>query len=289
MDNPNYLNTPNENASKPFPYLVREVAQGRSTPRDPGFHLMHWHDDIQFLYVAEGSIRLQTLQDTTLVQAGEAIFINQRVVHLVVSSDDSHYFNLLFPANLLQFYPGCPANDDIAAVLDAKRLPICPLSVTQDWCRPALQLLEELAGFTRQKPIYYTYEVLLRLFQLLLLLRQHCQLSPGPAPNVEVERTRCMLQYIAAHYAEDISLESLAQSACCSKSSCLHAFQHCMQTTPYKYLLDYRLQQAASQLRHTTEPIGNIATAVGFHQFSLFGKYFKARTGYTPTEYRRKK
>ena len=99
-------------------------------------------------------------------------------------------------------------------------------------------------------------------------------------------RTRRILQYIAAHYAEDITLDALAACANCSKSACLRAFRATLQTTPYKYLIEYRLEQAALLLRQTNAPVAAIAEAVGFHHVSLFGKSFKAKTSETPKAYR---
>ena len=128
----------------------------------------------------------------------------------------------------------------------------------------------------------------MRLLALVLLLRAHAPLEHGKAAeDSNTLRTKQILRYIAAHYAEDITLEDLAQSAHCSKSACLRAFRLLMKTTPYKYLIEYRLEQAALLLRQTQTPIGEIAEAVGFHQFSLFGKSFKRMTGQTPKEYRK--
>lgn len=92
-------------------------------------------------------------------------------------------------------------------------------------------------------------------------------------------RMQKFLQYISEHYGEDISLDGLAARANVSKSECLRCFKASMQTTPYKYLTEYRLAKAAELLRSTDEPIGHIADSVGFHQISHFGKCFKEKTG----------
>ena len=49
--------------------------------RNPGFQVMHWHEDLQFIYVLDGIIEVRTLDDVVRIQAGEAIFINKNVVH----------------------------------------------------------------------------------------------------------------------------------------------------------------------------------------------------------------
>ena len=52
------------------------------------------------------------------------------------------------------------------------------------------------------------------------------------------------------------------------------AFKTSMQTTPYKYLTEYRLSKATELLKNSDEPIGNIADSVGFRQVSHFRKVF---------------
>ena len=101
-------------------------------------------------------------------------------------------------------------------------------------------------------------------------------------------RMQKFLQYINEHYGEDVSLDKLAGSANVSKSECLRCFKTSMQTTPYKYLTEYRLSKAAELLKNSDEPIGNIADSVGFRQVSHFGKCFKEKTGLSPREYRMK-
>ena len=94
------------------------------------------------------------------------------------------------------------------------------------------------------------------------------------------------LTYIETHYGSEISLDNLAKSGNVSKSECLRCFKTSMQTTPYKYIMEYRLSKAAALLKATDEPIGNIASDVGFRQISHFGKCFREKTGYSPREYR---
>ena len=96
------------------------------------------------------------------------------------------------------------------------------------------------------------------------------------------------LAYVEKHYAEEISLDRLAESANVSKSECLRCFRSSMQTTPYKYLMEYRLSRAAILLQETDEPIGEIAFRTGFHQASYFGKCFREKTGFSPRDYRRR-
>lgn len=62
-----------------------------------------------------------------------------------------------------------------------------------------------------------------------------------------------------------------------------------MQTTPYKYLTEYRLAKAAELLRSTDEPIGHIADSVGFLKSAISENALKEKTGLSPRAYRKNK
>ena len=97
---------------------------------------------------------------------------------------------------------------------------------------------------------------------------------------------RVFLQYIREHYAQAVTLEELAASAHVSKSECLRCFRQSLETTPYKYLSEFRLSKAAQLLRETDRPISEIAAEVGFQQLSHFGKCFREKAGCSPRAYR---
>ena len=46
-----FINSVNLNADTDFPFLVLDVINDRSYPKNPGFLVMHWHEDLQFIYV----------------------------------------------------------------------------------------------------------------------------------------------------------------------------------------------------------------------------------------------
>ena len=117
-------------------------------------------------------------------------------------------------------------------------------------------------------------------------MRKNIILPQNQKESVVQLRMQKILRFIEEHFSEDITLSDLSASANISKSECSRCFKISMDTTPYKYLTEYRLSKAAQLLGKTNEPVGNIAAAVGFHQMSHFGKCFKEKTGYSPKEYR---
>lgn len=283
-----YINSINLNADSDFPYLVLDVINDQSYPRNPGFQVMHWHEDLQFIYVLDGEIEIKTLDTSVQVNKGSGIFINKNVIHLVKKAFSCHYNSFIFPDYFLKFYFGSPGATFVERIVGKDELPICCFPKEMNWCKSILSALSRLAYLENRKTEFYAYEVLCLLSALWLEVCRNIQVPNGNTDTVIGIRMQKFLQYISEHYGEDISLDRLAGSANVSKSECLRCFRASMQTTPYKYLTEYRLSKAAELLKNSDEPIGNIADSVGFRQVSHFGKCFKEKTGFSPRDYRKK-
>ena len=284
LSNESYINSVNLNINTDFPYLVLNVINDKSYPRNPGFQVMHWHEDLQFIYVLDGTIEVQTLNEVVQIQAGEAVFINKNVVHYVKRLGSCHYNSFIFPAYFLEFYAGSPAKAFVDSVTLSEQFFLFHFTPAVDCHRD--DILRQLVELKENKTIYYVYEVLVRLSALWLIMRKNITIPPERKESVVNLRMQKILRYIEEHYAEDITLMDLSRSANISKSECLRCFRLSLNTTPYKYLTEFRLSKAAQLLKSTSEPIGNIASSVGFHQMSHFGKCFREKTGYSPREYR---
>lgn len=288
MNREHYINSVNLNQNTDFPYLVLNVYNGNSYPRNPGFRVMHWHEDIQFIYVLEGEIEVVTLDSRTTLHKGEGFFINKDVVHLVDKIEACHYNSFIFPDYFLRFYVGSPADKMVGQIIGKDTFPFFRIADTLE-NQSVLQALKKLSSLEQNKTAFYPYEVLSALSVLWL---EFCRIVPAAREktvkkNSQIPaRMAIFLQYIELHYKEDVSLEMLARSANVSKSECLRCFKTTLQTTPYKYLMEYRLSRAADLLKNTDQLIENIASEVGFPQVSHFGKCFREKTGLSPRAYR---
>lgn len=287
MQQYSYINSVNLKNETSFPYLVLDANSQKSNPEPPGFHVMHWHNDFQFLYVLQGEICFNTLNETKTISIGEGVFINKNVVHQIKPMSGCHYKSFIFPQHLIEFYPGSPARKYVKLVADSRQFSTFHFTKDIMWCRNALSIMRKLADLEQETSIAYEYEVLVLLVQLWLEMIKNIEITDSITENEVTLRMQIFLQYIEQHYFEDISLEELAKSANVSKSECLRCFKSTMNTTPYKYLIEYRLSQAISLLNETDLQIGVIGEQVGFHQASHFGKCFREKTGYSPREYRK--
>lgn len=109
---------------------------------------------------------------------------------------------------------------------------------------------------------------------------------PPEHMNVSSKRVRTMLNYISEHYAEELSIQTIADLICITPNYASQLFKEKTNFTFNNYLTTYRMHKAASLLRKSDMAIFMVASLVGYKDYFYFAKVFKKTTGYTPTVYR---
>jgi len=95
-------------------------------------------------------------------------------------------------------------------------------------------------------------------------------------------------EYVAAHFAEDITLDQLAQLVGTSPANFRRQFTHTFGISPGRYITTIRLNAVRKLLETTEKLVSEIAAETGFWDQSHLTKLFKRERGITPGEYRRK-
>ena len=95
-------------------------------------------------------------------------------------------------------------------------------------------------------------------------------------------------QYMEGHFAEKITVDSLAKLVNMSVSSFNRVFKKEIQVTPMDYLMELRLENSKKLLRRKEVPITEIAFRCGFNSSAHYSATFRKSCGITPTEYRKK-
>jgi AraC-like DNA-binding protein len=107
------------------------------------------------------------------------------------------------------------------------------------------------------------------------------------APHV-VRLVEDASRYMQEHLAEGIDLSSLSRVVAVSPGYLGRVFKRQMGTTPHQFLIDVRLEAAEGLLAETDLTVTQIAWRVGFASPSHLVTTFRARTGTTPLEFRRR-
>ncbi len=257
----------------------------------------HWHDEIEAGFVVEGSVVVGSGTSKATLKSGDAFFVNSGVLHSMYnpsSPDHSVFKSITFSGSVI----GGEQNSIfwqkyLMPILSDANLRSLILPVGSEHNTAVLSLLSDIWELMAQEPAHY--EILVRngLSSLLrVLLRIQEQTSDETSRNTyslrQEMRLHHMLEYIHVHYGERITLDDLASTAAISRTEVMRCFRSVIGKSPIRYLMEYRLQQAAHLLLHTENTVQKIGECCGFEDNSYFAKSFRAIYRVTPTEYRRK-
>jgi AraC-like DNA-binding protein len=102
------------------------------------------------------------------------------------------------------------------------------------------------------------------------------------------EKIKQLRSYIEEHYAEDISLEKLADLFALSMYHLCREFKRYIGQSPNEYLIRTRINNAKSLLLHAEDMnVSDIARKVGFADNTHFFAVFKKYESLSPAKYRR--
>ncbi len=97
------------------------------------------------------------------------------------------------------------------------------------------------------------------------------------------EQTRAALTYIDSHYAEDLSLKSIADFLNTSVSSLSHRFSKDLNISVYRYITEKRLSVARQHIEKG-KSLTEAAYLSGFKEYSSFFRFYKNQSGASPSK-----
>lgn len=147
-------------------------------------------------------------------------------------------------------------------------------------------LSEELSGtgYMKTYGLKTTFGKIAWFEEILLgLMEESVRLGIGSCTEL-VQRTLARLQ---EEYAQEISLEEIAQTLGVTPQYLSKIFRQETGRTFKEHLIDLRITEARRLLRGTSLSAREISYAVGYNDPNYFVRLFKKTTGLTPKEYQR--
>ena len=167
------------------------------------------------------------------------------------------------------------------------------LQILNDYCHTALlqtsihpyHILKQ-AGSTRVKIEDMTS--LARLEQMPNeICHKYCLLVKNYANPDYSRLTKEIITYIQLHLEEDLTLNNLAEHFHKNPSVLSNAFSKETGQTLTSFIHQTRIHEALRLFNTTDMSVSQVATAVGYQDFSYFSKVFSKQVGVSPREYRK--
>jgi AraC-like DNA-binding protein len=137
-------------------------------------------------------------------------------------------------------------------------------------------------GLRQKRPALEKDEALLGVMQQLLT--SHGRFDAPPAIGSEIKVIARVRDYIDGHYAQDLTLDDLAQVSGFNRHYLIRVFKKATGVTPHKYLVDVRVRAVRTMLR-SGMGLTDAALSAGFYDQSHMTHAFKSVVGITPGAY----
>lgn len=149
-----------------------------------------------------------------------------------------------------------------------------------------LRRVTELAG-SADEPAGQEARSLLRAV-LAAVVRQGGEGKVVGAGQLHARRLAPVLRGIRENPAEATSIARLAGEAGYSVDHFTRVFRQVTGVNPKEFCLRVRIERARQLLRETDMPVEAVARALSYPDVFFFSRQFKARTGYSPTQWRKR-
>lgn len=250
----------------------------------------HWHNEFEFMTVTHASVDCLIGDERINLKKGESIFINSGVVHRFESAENGSMICVVFAAELI--------SPEYTAVYEKFILPVLSSSTQyillhskSSWEMKLVEMMNALYRQAQQSDELQELRIQILATSLWELFYQNThhtlQTDERSSEKLPQARLHKMLNYIHINYDKHLTIESIAAAANISKSEALRCFHLGVQTTPVRYVIDYRLKTARRKLISTTDPISEVARSVGFKNLGYFDRVFKKEYGMNPLAFRK--
>ena len=252
---------------------------------------LHWHDEVEIIYIKKGRGRV-TLDFTSLyVEAGDIIIVSPGQLHAIGPAEDSmEYENIIFhPQILLSKQTDTCSTDYFSPLMDGT-LTIPVLYQPGDpYYKEISACVDANDEISKTNPPAYQLFIKSQLFMLFYILFNKCSSRNVQKKDYKsLEKMKLILKFVENNYMEKITIEDVAKEVNLSQSHFMKYFKNTMGTSFIDYLNEYRLTMASRLLISSDSSILDIAAEVGFDNLSYFNRSFKKRFQQTPREYRKR-
>jgi AraC-like DNA-binding protein len=235
--------------------------------------LPHWHENIEILYIVEGTITVLSDASSITANRDEIIIINSNNVHHIQTLVDvSKYYCLIIDRKFCEDF-GLYTEEIIFQRLIKDKLVVDKFN----------SIIEE---FIAQKA-FYKAEIKSAIIDLVICLYRGYTLSESPLSNKletnKIEVIKKAIRYIQSNYDKNISISDISEEAGLSKYYFCRIFKEITGYTTVRFINILRCNNAKKLLQSGKHSVEEAAFICGFDNLSYFSKTYKKHMGCLPS------
>lgn len=250
---------------------------------------VHYHQDIEFIYVLKGRISLKNGYCIYTLREGD-IFVNAgHEIHSMYSVDDAEknvvaliqistrYFSQYFPdlgKACYRTYSKRSTNPKLDHLREIMLQIILKYNIRSfNYKHECIRLMKDVIEYLDRYFNLFTFE-------------GDTVINAESMDQITTDRLSRIINYIYQNYAEKIKLEELADMEHLSMFYVSHIIKNCTGMSFREFLCFARVERSEILLLDTNQKVSQIAKAVGFSTTAYYEKYFIQWYKRTPEEHR---
>lgn len=250
-----------------------------------GYVGMHWHKEIELIWVLKGNVRIQNSHMSSITETDDLFWINGSETHGLMEGDQDNLLLVLqFNPAVLHHLTGEPLNGEFS--LDPRN----PLSLKQS--EKIRQLMARVMFLTAKPTPGATWFCTADVFEILGIMNAHAvrrdfRKIESSTPGVDF-RIKKVLDYLNRNYTRQISLHELSDHFQLSTFYLSRFIHDNTGFTFQEHLKFLRLNRSVDLMMNSGLRLIDIAMESGFSDLKYMNFAFKQIFGMTPKDLRNK-
>lgn len=254
---------------------------------------VHYHSMIELSLILCGTGVYHTQKQDYAIAPGDIFFFRPNESHYITDIDLANMvlLNLHIAPYYLYANPHYSLSPECMGILSSnynlesnKINDLIPANQVEIITSFINSILYEMANEQNSYDICVNNYISMILIYFSRMLRLNHSIDT--AERNAYQRMGTAIEYIDAHFRENITLDMIAAQVGYSRCYFSTVFRKCMGMTPWNYISIKRIEEALTLIKTTDRSILDIALACGFNNTANFCKIFKKYTNLAPSSFR---
>ena len=206
-----------------FPYNILPC----SIPYDFEKVPLHWHDELEIIYIKKGHGYVTVDLKQYKVSGGTIVLILPGQLHSIEQYDDlsMEYENIIFHIGML--FPkieDTSSTDFFRPLMNGQITVPSVYSIVSDHYDKLASCLDACDEICKTKPEGYDLFIKGKLFEFFYILSSRCRNEKNPRNTLALDKMRVILKYVENNYMHKISIAEIAEQVEFSESHFMRYF-----------------------------------------------------------------